>query len=104
MALVNWYPAGAPAWPPPGYSRLEFSSLATLEAWARRAIADGIADIDNPTNPERTAMITPARCNLGHTVTARMLVIGGLRYPFARCDDAIHREFLVPWAPYFWGS
>lgn len=102
--LTNWYPTGAPAWPPPGVGRLEFKSISDIEAWVRLVKSQGIADIDNPTNQERNNYFNPARCNEGHTVTGRMLVMGGQRYPFCVCDNQQHREFLVAWSPFFWGA
>lgn len=104
MALVNWYPPGAPAWPPPGYSVLEFSGMPALESWALHAKYTGEADIDNPTVQERNNYFVPTRCNQGHQVTGRMVVIGGVRYPFCRCNDPQHNEFLVPWVPFSWGN
>lgn len=102
--LSNWYHPSAPVWPPPGYTQLEFSSLESLEDWVRKAKREGLADVANPTNAERVLYFNETRCNMVHTVTGRMLVIGGLRYPFARCDGVDHREFLVPWSPYTWGT
>lgn len=102
--LTNWYPPTAPTWPPPGYSSLEFSGMVALERWALKAKNSGEAEIDNPTVAERNAFFIPTLCSQDHQVTGRMLVIAGKRFPFCRCNEPQHNEFLVPWAPFSWGN
>lgn len=101
MPLVNWPPATAPAWPPPGYTLLEFTGILEGQqwvdehGWTRR----------NPTNAERTAFFNSARCQQGHTVTGRMFVnpANNVAYPFALCTG-VEQEALVLWPPYTAGA
>ena len=103
---TNWPPANAPAWPPPGWP--------DLRAWhpdvLRETLAQGSSDgakpavaARAPTGPERNQWFTDARCDDNHTVTGFVLVVDGVRYPFAVCDG-LQREFLVLWPPFTQGA
>lgn len=96
MALTSWPPATAPTWPPPGYTVLEFSTVADGQAW----IDNHGWTRRNPTNAEKTAYFNPARCNQGHTVNGVMFVSPtNVAYPFALCTGT-EQESLVLWPPY----
>jgi hypothetical protein len=57
-----------------------------------------------PTQAEVNAFFKNARCDHGDAVIGRMLVSpGGVRYPFAACNNAGHRDLLVLWPPYYAG-
>lgn len=106
---TNWPPATAPPWPPPelGFQVFEASDFTTLQAMLGE-IAGKISvlwRVATPTTAENTACFKDARCDHGHQVTGRILVSPlGVRYPFALCNNAAHRDFLVPWPPYYCGT
>jgi hypothetical protein len=104
--VVNWPPATAPAWPPPGYTSLEFSRTAIQEGLAsspKNTLASlGFTSV-NPTQAEK-ADFAACRCEQGHTVDGVILrfAADGKRYPFAMCSDPVHQQFLVLWnAPFY---
>jgi hypothetical protein len=100
---LNWPPATAPPWPPPEISAtwLSASDVRTLVAVLHEAGFTQVA----PTSAERTAFFNAARCDHGHQVTGRMLVSpSNVRYPFAVCNNAAHRDLLVLWPPYYAGA
>ena len=99
---LNWPPVTAPSWPPPEVgTSLECSDLRTLVAVLRDFGFTQAA----PTSAENTAFFNSARCDHGDRVTGRMLVSpSGIRYPFAVCRDAAHRDLLVLWPPYYAGA
>jgi hypothetical protein len=59
--------------------------------------------IANPTPGEQAEYFDGVFCDHGHSVTGKMLIVGAERYPFAVCDDSVHRDFLVLWPPYYCG-
>jgi hypothetical protein len=95
-----WPPSTAPAWPPPGWTQLTFSSMSALVSEIRSLGGTDAA----PTGTENTKFFTSARCDDGHAVVGRMVVLGGVRYPFAGCNNAAHRQFLVLWPPFTGGD
>ena len=94
MPVVNWPPATAPAW-----GKIYFSDLRVMlrelqsEGWTHAV----------PTTAERnTYFPNSVRCDEGHTVTGRMIISpAAVRYPFAICTNAAHRQLLVLWGPDF---
>lgn len=99
---INWPPASAPPWPPPEISPTWFSCSCLL-AFVQ-AMSEGPYLIAAPTPAEHNQFFRDARCDHGHTVTGRMAIIGGVRYPIAICDDSIHKDVLVLWPPYYCGA
>jgi hypothetical protein len=101
---INWPPAGIPSWPPSDVSTswLSASDLRSLV----EALRDHGFTKENATTAENTTYFANARCQHGHTVVGRMLVSsdGLRRYPVAICTDSTHRDFLVPWPPYYGGA
>ena len=100
---INWPPATAPTWPPPEISPIWFSTSDLKE------LVEILREIGfthaAPTTAERSLYFpTTVRCDHNHQVTGRMLISpGGTRYPVAVCKDAIHRDVLVLWVPYYCG-
>lgn len=92
---TNWPPAASyPAWPPPGFMRLEFSSIQAAitflqsQGWTRA----------NPTAAENRDYFRNVRCDHGDPCSGIMLVSPeGVRYPFAYCTGANHKSALVLW-------
>lgn len=102
---VNWPPATAPSWPPPELHPTWFSS-GDLKNLLYELKEKGFTQAA-PTSAERSAFFNSAQCDHGHQVIGRMLVSpSGVRYPFAVCNNAAHRDLLVLWPPYYqgWGS
>lgn len=53
---------------------------------------------ETPTSEENAAYFTGVRCDEGHLVTGTMIISpGGVRYPFAICNNSTHRTGLVLW-------
>jgi hypothetical protein len=99
---TNWPPATAPPWPPAelNIGSWESSDIISL---ARDLKALGFTQ-SAPTTAERSLYFNSARCDHGHGVTGRMIISpGGVRYPFAVCNNAAHRDLLVLWPPYYAG-
>lgn len=101
---VNWPPPQGtyPSWPPPDFSGREFSDWTAL---ARDLREEGWSH-DAPTAAEVNAFFgVSVKCGDGHRVIGRMLVSpdGLRRYPFAVCNNADDREFLVLWPPFTCG-
>lgn len=99
---VNWPPPTAPVWPPPELSTtwLSFSDIRVLVAYMQDLGFTQSA----PTAAERNLYFKDARCDHGDTVLGKMLISpGGVRYPFAVCTDAGHRDLLVLWPPHYAG-
>jgi len=100
---ANWPPPTAPAWPPSQISSAWFST-SDLRALLALLIEAGFTQAA-PTSGENTAFFSSARCDHNHAVIGRMLVSpSGVRYPFAVCNNAAHRDLLVLWPPYYAGS
>lgn len=104
MAL-NWPPpAGTyPAWPPP-----EFAGGYEASGWQAMISAFREAGFthDAMTGQERAQWnMNSVRCGDNHNVIGRVLVSpdGTRRYPFAACNSANDREFLVLWEPFTCG-
>ena len=98
---TNWPPAAAPPWPPAGFSRLEFATLADAQDFVQSEGWSSAA----PTGRESSSFFKNASCDDGHAVVGRMLVSpDGTRYPFAVCNNAAHRQFLVLWPPFVWNA
>jgi len=101
---LNWPPPDAPPWPPPEISDtwLSCSNLKVLIAVALEA---GFTH-EQPTPQENNLYFKDARCDHGDKVTGRMIVSpdGLRRYPFAMCNDNIHKDVLVLWPPYYCGA
>lgn len=92
MPAVNYPPANAPAWIGLGCSDLRHLILVLRDemGWTQAA----------PTATENNAIFKNARCDEGHAVVGRMFVSPeGVRYAFAVCNNAAHRQLLVPWGP-----
>lgn len=99
---VNWPPASAPAWPPVelGTDWISFSDIRVL---VRNLLELGFTQAA-PTAAERNLFFKNATCDHGDAVIGRMIVSpGGVRYPFAVCNNAAHRDLLVLWTPYYCG-
>lgn len=105
MIVLNWPPSDGtyPIWPPPeiGSNRFECSDWAVL---AQQLLELGFTH-DAPTTQERNLFFRDAQCGGGHNVIGRMVVSadGLRRYPFAVCNNAQDREFLVLWWPFTCG-
>ena len=100
---INWPPPTAPSWPPSEISSTWFSCsnwkvfIAIMQEHGFTAVS--------PTAAERNTFFKDAECDHGHGVLGAMFVSpGGTRYPFARCVDATHKDFLVLWPPYYAGA
>jgi hypothetical protein len=99
---TNWPPETAPTWPPEelGIESWESSDIISL---ARDLKIHGFT-LDTPTGAERREYFNSATCDHGHNVLGRMVVSpGGVRYPFAICNNSAHRDLLVLWPPYYSG-
>lgn len=94
---INWPPATAPTWPPPGFTNLSFSGIS-----AAQEFADQVGwTYRDPDATEQAAYFADALCDDEHTVTGFMLVTDlGTAYPFARCTGPEElRAFLMLWGP-----
>lgn len=100
---INWPPAGAPSWPPPEFEAVDFSASDLTRLMGYFAHQGLPLLTAAPTPDEHNQFFRDARCDEGHTVTGRMLIIGGVRYPVAVCDEPAHRDCLVQWPPYYCG-
>lgn len=101
MPVVNYPAPTAPPFPPPSFGGALF--CADIKALLRVLREYGFTQ-SAPTAQEVSEYFNnTVRCDEGHQVTGRMLVApenhGGLRYPFAVCNNAAHRQLLVPWGP-----
>ena len=92
---TNWPPPTAPAWPPAGYTNLGFSTIDEGRLFCAAAGYPIVA----PTAAETTAFFANARCDQAHRVDGIIVVINGVRYPFAQCRGA-EKLNLMLWPPY----
>lgn len=98
MPLTNWPPATAPSWPPVecNTTRLECSDVTTLI----RELTDYGFIRSNPTAQENQTWFKGVRCDEGDPCSGIIVVSPlGVRYPFAYCTGASHKQLLVLWGP-----
>lgn len=98
MPVTNWPPASFPAWPPVemGVSRFETSDVKTLISELERF---GFTRA-NPTSQENNLYFRGVRCDENDPCQGIMVVSPlGVRYPFAYCTGATHKQLLVLWGP-----
>jgi hypothetical protein len=98
MPLTNWPPTTYPTWPPVecNTTRLECSDVKTL---INELTSMGFIRA-NPTAQETQTWFKGVRCDEDH-VCAGIIVVSplGVRYPFAYCVGATHKQLLVLWGP-----
>lgn len=98
MPVTNWPPVDAPSWPPAEIStnRLECSDAKTL---IYELQSFGFTR-SNPTAQENQTWFKSVRCDEGHPCSGIVVVSPlGVRYPFAYCNGATHKQLLVLWPP-----
>lgn len=110
MAITNWPPAPGSvlagqsiSWPPPGYFKMEWSTIPL----AQQGVRDLGWDWRNPNNNENNAYFDLPRCGNGHRVDGVMLIDtrpGGLIYPIGCMCRGQEQEAGALWPPFHIGS
>lgn len=100
MPLVAWPPPSGnyPAWPPVecNVTRLEASDIVALIS----VLTEFGFTRANPTAQENNLYFRGVRCDENHPTQGIMIVSPlGVRYPFAYCTGATHKQLLVLWGP-----
>lgn len=98
MALTNWPPTNFPEFPSSEWRSLQYQA-ANLRALIADMVERGWTR-GNPTAQENQTWFKGVRCTHDDPCSGIILISpSGVRYPFAYCTGALHKELLVLWGP-----